>query len=56
MKPRSKCRNHIRAVIPQKLTHLQHVQQGRLARIIEAEKQELGVLVQQAEGGEDIVD
>lgn len=38
------------------ITHLQHVQQRRLARIVETEEQQLGVLVQQAERGEDIVD
>lgn len=37
-------------------THLEHVQKRRLAGIVETEEQQLGVLVQQAEGGEDIVD
>lgn len=37
-------------------THLQHVQKRRLAGVVQAEEQQLGVLVQQAEGGEDIVD
>lgn len=37
-------------------THLQHVQKGRLSGIVEAEEEELGVLVEQAEGGQDIVD
>lgn len=36
--------------------HLEHVQQCRLACIIETEEQELGMLVQQAQGGEHIVD
>lgn len=36
--------------------HLQHVQKRRLSCIVEAEEEQLGVLVQQAEGGEDIVD
>lgn len=37
-------------------THLQHVQQGRLSSVVEAEEQQLRVLVEQAEGGQDIVD
>ena len=37
-------------------THLQHVQQSSLASVIETEEEELCVLVQQAEVGEDIVD
>lgn len=37
-------------------TYLQHVQQRRLARVVEAQEQQLGVLVQEAEGGEDVVD
>lgn len=31
------------------MTHLQHVQQRRLSGIVEAEEQQLGVLVEQAE-------
>lgn len=38
------------------VTHLQHVQQGRLSGIIETEEQQLGVLVEKAEGGENVVD
>lgn len=38
------------------VTHLEHVQQGRLAGVVEAEEQQLGVLVQQAERREDVVD
>lgn len=37
-------------------THLQHVQQGRLSGVVETEEQQLCVLVEQAEGGENIVD
>lgn len=36
-------------------THLQHVQQCRLASIVETQEEQLGVLVQQAQRGEDIV-
>lgn len=43
-------------VVRQVITHLQHVQERRLAGVIKAEEQQLGVLVQQPEGGEDIVD
>ena len=32
------------------------MQQRRLSRIIESEEEQLGVLVQQAQGGEDVVD
>lgn len=35
---------------------LQHVQECRLSGIVETEEEELGVLVEQAEGGQDIVD
>lgn len=38
------------------VTHLQHVQQRRLSGIVEAEEQQLGVLVEQAERREDVVD
>ena len=38
------------------LAYLQHVQEGRLSGIIETEEQELGVLVEQAKGGQNIVD
>lgn len=37
------------------VTHLQHVQQRRLSGIVEAEEQQLGVLVEQAERREDVV-
>jgi hypothetical protein len=37
-------------------THLEHVKKGRLASVIKTQEQQLGVLVQQAEAGEDIVD
>ena len=32
------------------------MQKGRLSGIVKAEEEELGVLVEQAEGGQDIVD
>lgn len=35
---------------------LQHVEQRRLAGIVEAQEQQLGVLVEQAERREDVVD
>lgn len=38
------------------VTHLQHVQQCGLSSIVEAEEQQLGVLVEQAERREDVVD
>lgn len=38
------------------LAYLQHVQESRLSGIIETEEQELGVLVEQAKGGQNIVD
>lgn len=38
------------------VTHLQHVQQRRLSGVVEAEEQQLGVLVEQAERREDVVD
>lgn len=38
------------------LTHLQHVQQRRLSGVVEAEEQQLGMLVEQAERREDVVD
>lgn len=41
---------------PHPETHLQHVEQRGLAGIIETKEQELGVLVQEAERGQDIVD
>lgn len=37
-------------------TNLQHVQESGLAGVVETEEEQFGVLVQQAEGGEDIVD
>jgi hypothetical protein len=37
-------------------THLQHVQQGRLACIVEAEEQQLSMLVQKTKRGQNIVD
>jgi hypothetical protein len=37
-------------------THLEHVKKGRLAGVVKTQEQQLGVLVQQAEAGEDIVD
>lgn len=39
-----------------RVTHLEHVQQRRLAGVIETEEQQLGVLVQQAQAGEHIPD
>lgn len=39
-----------------RIAHLQHVQKRRLAGIVETEEQELGVLVQQTEGRENVVD
>ena len=42
--------------IVSELAHLQHMQQRRLAGIVEAEEQQLGVLVEQAERREDVVD
>lgn len=39
-----------------KQTHLQHVQEGGLAGVVETKEEQLGVLVQQPKGGEDIVD
>lgn len=36
-------------------THLQHVQQGSLAGVIQTEEKKLGVLIEEAEGGQDIV-
>lgn len=49
---------HLRTHPPSHLgqTHLQHVQQGGLACIVEAEEQKLGVLVQEAKRGQNIVD
>lgn len=38
------------------MAYLQHVQKSRLSGIIEAEKEEFGVLVEQTEGGEDVPD
>lgn len=38
------------------VTHLQHVQQRRLSGVVEAEEQQLGVLVEQAERRENVVD
>lgn len=38
------------------VTHLQHVEQRRLSGIVETEEQQLGVLVEQAERREDVVD
>lgn len=38
------------------VTHLQHVQQRRLSGVVEAEEQQLGVLVEQAKRREDVVD
>lgn len=35
---------------------LEHVQQRRLARVVEAEEQQLGVLVHESEAGQHIVD
>jgi hypothetical protein len=46
-------RNH---PLPHPQTHLQHVQQGRLACIVETEEQKLGVLVQETKRGQNIVD
>lgn len=37
-------------------THLQHVEQGSLSGVIQTEEKELGVLVEQAKGGQHIVD
>ena len=37
-------------------SYLQHVQEGSLSGIIESQKQELGVLVEQSEGGQDVPD
>lgn len=37
-------------------THLQHMQQSRLSRVVEPEEEELGVFVEQAQRGEDVVD
>lgn len=37
-------------------TYLQHVQKGRLPGIIKTQEQELGMLVEQAQRGQDIVD
>lgn len=36
--------------------HLQHMQQGRLARIVETKEQQFGMFVQKTERGQDIVD
>lgn len=36
-------------------THLQHVQQRRLASIIQTEEKKLGMLIEEAKRGEDIV-
>lgn len=39
-----------------RVSYLQHVQQSRLAGIVETEEKELGVLVEQTKAREDVVD
>lgn len=53
-------RHHHNARIPKRyenrITYLQHVQEGSLSGIIETEEEKLGVLVEEAKRGEDVVD
>ena len=37
-------------------SYLQHVEESRLSGIIESQEQELGVLIEQSEGGQDVPD
>ena len=38
------------------IAHLQHVQKRRFARVVQAEEEELSVLVEQAQRGEHVPD
>jgi hypothetical protein len=48
--------SHDRPVPLTLITHLEHVKQSRLASIVEAEEEEFGMLVEQAEVGQDVPD
>lgn len=37
-------------------SYLQHVQQGRLSGIVETQEQQLGVLIEESKGGQDVPD
>jgi hypothetical protein len=48
--------NMLRRLLMAQFSYLQHVQQSRLSGIVETKEEQLGVLIEESQGGQDVPD